>query len=74
VVAGQRSQEIEVILAERRQADEALAELAGFTEEEAWWNGDGDRQVLPAAEEVDAESQGDTDAIEPVESVVEGEE
>ena len=74
VVAGQRSQEIELILAERRQADGALAELAEFTEEEAWWTGDGDRQVLPAAEEVDAESQGDTDSIEPVESVVEVEE
>jgi hypothetical protein len=74
VVANQRSQEIEVILAERRQADEALAELAGFTEEAAWWNGDVDRQVLPAAEEVDAASPGDNDAIEPVGSIVEGDE
>ena len=74
VVANQRSQEIEVILAERRQADEALAELSGFTEEAAWWNGDVDWQVLPAAEEIDAASPGDNDAIEPVGSIVEGDE
>ena len=53
VVASQRTQEIEVILAERRQADEALAELATFEESDASWRDESSGQILPAGAEQD---------------------
>ncbi len=65
VVASQRRQEIEVILAERRRAQEALVELAGFEETDSSWADDAAGDVLPAVGE---QNPADSDTVDPVES------
>jgi hypothetical protein len=64
-VASQRRQEIEVILAERRRAQEALVELAGFEETDSSWADDAAGDVLPAVGE---QNPADSDTVDPVES------
>jgi hypothetical protein len=65
LVANQRSQEIEVILAERRLAQDALIELAAFEESDAWWADEPAGEVLPAVGE---QNPADADTVDPVES------
>jgi len=65
VVASQRNQEIEVILAERRLAEEALVELAAFEESDALWTEDPSGEILPALGE---QNPADSETVNPVES------
>lgn len=65
VVASQRNQEIEVILAERRLAEEALVELASFEESDELWATDPSGGILPALGE---QNPADPETVNPVES------
>lgn len=65
VVANQRNQEIQVILAERRLAQDALIELAAFEESDAWWADDPAGEVLRAVGE---QNSTDSETVDPVES------
>lgn len=57
IVASQRSQQIELVRADRRQADAALAELAAFEEEaNRWLDPTATELILPAVGEADPES------------------
>ena len=70
-VANQRSQQIELVRAERRRGDEALAELAAFEEANAdWLDPEAAGLILPAAGETDpafSDVVTDGQLLEPVE-------
>ena len=75
-VANQRSQQIELVRAERRRGDEALAELAAFEAENVdWLDPEVTGVILPAGGEADAASTGsvtDGQLLEPAESPTAG--